>query len=429
MYYFKNKLKQLFENVDDRQSFINLADDKKEDYIKDHFKSGKEIPGWLLNDIKNDDNLKQIYFSGIFLYAKNKEIPEWMLSFIKNNDSVKPAYINLLIKNNTIIPKWLLNDIKNDDYLKHAYISELIFNASDIPEWLIPSLTDEQIRRYLSRIINHDKTIPEWAIPSLNTDQFRTYIETLSKTNTEIPEWIISKLSNESKTYYDNFIANPKKLAEEYNKNFHGYFFHTANYAQILYTLKNSKDKMLSPEICVCSFDSERIFRPQYILVGKGNLRMLFDFDCYSGITDDGIHRYATEPVNGIDLEKTKVERIATIGAEIIHSEYHDEGFIKPKDAEFFILSHATKSRNDPEIQKILKNYPELHWMDYKTFMAKLITPQWDKTLPILDKLYYGENIPQDDEKYKLKSRHNNDLDESQLLQEKIQNIFSQLKF
>ena len=29
MYYFKNKLKQLFENVDDRQSFINLSDDKK----------------------------------------------------------------------------------------------------------------------------------------------------------------------------------------------------------------------------------------------------------------------------------------------------------------------------------------------------------------------------------------------------------------
>jgi hypothetical protein len=200
------------------------------------------------------------------------------------------------------------------------------------------------------------------------------------------PETGFVYLTEES---YKKFCQIPKQLAEEYNKDFDGYFYHTANFKQVGYTLEKAQEKEPSKELCVCSFDSVRIFRAEFILVGKGDLRMLFDFDCYSSVGPDEIHRYAT--VSELDDEKTqksKHERVSE-GKEFINSQYHDEGFIQPKDAEFFILSHAQKGKGDKEIQALLKKFPNLEWMDYSVFQEKVLNEQsWGKSVKILDTIY-----------------------------------------
>ena len=59
-------------------------------------------------------------------------------------------------------------------------------------------------------------------------------------------------------------------------------------------------------------------------------------------------------------MKEQKYQRIQNASAEekFKEEQYHDEGFIEPKDAEFFILSHKQKTKNHVDIQALLKKFP-----------------------------------------------------------------------
>jgi hypothetical protein len=171
---------------------------------------------------------------------------------------------------------------------------------------------------------------------------------------------------------YEMCYARPKKLAEIYNKNF-GIFIHSTPDTHLDILLKNP----MNVEICVstlksgANYDNLNTSGDNPILVGKGNIRLLFDIDCWSEVTPSGL-RLAYAEKNGVpspgellggltwqgvlppqttkkDLSKyykdfikqlaksskdLNAQDVIEYGA-INSDKYYDEGFIKPKDIEW----------------------------------------------------------------------------------------------
>lgn len=155
---------------------------------------------------------------------------------------------------------------------------------------------------------------------------------------------LINSYKNPKNNLRNSFLKwywYPKRNAEKYNKEV-GLVMHSGRDIYELIMKRRVEDV----EMCVSTLDANKPFRYDQILIGRGNMRLLYDFDCYSYVGTNG-YRYATAQGNeyaklGVsDLKtKNKTERVKVgIGEEHIGEEYYDEGFVFPKDVDWLLVS------------------------------------------------------------------------------------------
>jgi hypothetical protein len=161
--------------------------------------------------------------------------------------------------------------------------------------------------------------------------------------------------------HYQKWYGRPKRLAEEYNKLWGGLFFHSMkNEEQAQFTLEVKEDI----EMCVSTFDSHTSLRERIVLVGRGPIRLLYDFDCHSSVGDNGLRYAKQNPVDEED-EESREERISKKWKdhiEQIGDKYYDEGFVRPSQVEWLFVTGTDTST----VEKVADTYnlPILSWED-----------------------------------------------------------------
>lgn len=252
---------------------------------------------------------------------------------LSNNIKIKDNLIDAIIKREVSfidfiettpeIPDYIIKEIPKNHWASYTYAKKLIWE--NVPDDILQSAFDY--------ILTHTNKITNFNI-----------VEKFPK--------LYDKLKDSKN--FQRWYALPKKYAEKHNKEWGGLLFHAMDtLSQAEFTLEVKEDK----ELCISTFDSNHPFRGGVILVGKGPIRLLYDFDCYSFHDDDGL-RYATS--QGEELAKQDIddiedlsrgERIKRAGFKEIGDNYYDEGFILPSKVEWLCVTgqdeYTVKSTSD----------------------------------------------------------------------------------
>jgi hypothetical protein len=216
------------------------------------------------------------------------------------------------------------------------------------------------------------------------------------------------QFSQSEKETFKKWYWYPKKLAEEYNRKYDGYFMHSFDTSHKFIDFVKTGGP---GEVCASTIDSEKPFTKSTIIVGGGKFRLLFDFDCYSQIDsyDNKYKRFATtegtenDQLDVNDLkQKRKDERIkkALGGVEKIGDDYYDEGFVEinsPTTKLLFVTGTDKKGIN--QISKEL-NIPKVSFDKFSSLLksGKLheFLINFEKSLDIEDAEWSEEDYEKD---------------------------------
>lgn len=185
----------------------------------------------------------------------------------------------------------------------------------------------------------------------------------------------LSKYKNDMSNDFKKFYYYPRIKAQKYNEYFDGVFIHgTGDLAQTLIDYQK-KDRTI--EICVSTLRSNSVFRsPLYdtrsaVVIGRGNIELLFDFDAFTSFGANG-KRF---PTTSVELPENEEEEksLHDIPSKNLHKigerkwgEYHkihgrdnqyrpesymDEGVMNLPTSEIFMIIIS----NDEEAQKTFR--------------------------------------------------------------------------
>lgn len=365
-------------------------------------KMGAKIPEKIINSIAESPG-----YSASFAKHKDlKDIPPIIINSISTDSLSSLQYTKKTVKNifgesKTVlipfenIPKQILATIITDTDTLQEFV-ERYKNAKEIPEIVLFAIFlnkqvfknvssrlklppkmfgDEELEQKIIEYI-HENNIASYnyfmnkydlqdEIPELLKPSITEYLKTWDVTNFNIVEYhpeLIEELDGNKN--FETWYARPKKLAEIYN-NHYGVIFHSTDSLDMI--LKNPKDM----EICVTTVKAEKTFGNNTVtLIGRGKVRLLFDFDCYSNMDKSYLKTglRAGTKINPRNVEISKefkkqleknfndltVQDVMQYGV-IDSNKYYDEGFIKPSDIEWigiYIPYGTPKKDRDLELIK-----------------------------------------------------------------------------
>ena len=307
---------------------------------------------------------------------------------ISNNTEYAYLYAKDVLKGQKV-PKEIINSIiKNVEY---AY-----YYAKDVLKW---QKVPKEILQSISADKNFNGSIEDAVEIFLkNLDNYNTnYAYPYYYNSIEYFPSLVEKLKNIPHIY--KWFIFPKLEAQKYNKSIGGLFIHSFDqYESVEYLLDNDNDN--DSEICVSSIDSHTVFNSSIILVGKGNIRLLYDFDCYSYIDSTTGLRYASNNATEykyLDVNiQSKEERVkSAIGVTHIGDSYYDEGFIRPSQVEWLFATGT----NTYALQSIHHEYGA-EIMDINIFNNILKSGDYSKLYDFIENITSGfdDSVNTDDD-------------------------------
>jgi hypothetical protein len=315
---------------------------------------GENVPPEIIHGISKDVNMAFNYTQE--LIKKGENAPPEILQSISQDPIYAFKYAHEVLHGEDV-PLEIIQSISKSPHLSFQY-AKTALKWKKVPPEIIESIyTDpEYAVKYAGEVLKWENVPPEilqsiYKNTSLSDFNF---IEDLPNKNE-----IIDILKN-NKNFVKYFL-NPKKLAEQYNNQMSGFIMHATNLSGVNQLAKMQINEEWG-EICVSTLDSDVIPLDRNLcLLGQADIRLLFDFDCYSRIYRDGDkkrRRYATR-AEDVDLEKSKRERIESSvdGGEFMDSKYYDEGFAQAKDIEWlaYVDVNDEYENTDDEYLKQLK--------------------------------------------------------------------------
>lgn len=306
---YNKKLELIPENLFDSIKSIS----EMQTIIEKYFSARYPVPNRLIKSYQNILNKISESESECSVFYMLSDL---IYQISKSNPDYQPDYQPAELPVQDILDRFA-------GYISSSYYAEpfinniLIYNLKSdpskklkVPDSFIENLNKDSVEYLMYRInsgnsdFSLNDIIPIMTSNSSNSSNFSKYylFDKFSLTELKKHE---SSMSEDFKKFY----FYPRIKAEKYNRYYDGIFIHATG--NIKNTLKTYLEKDKNPaEICVSTIRTDSVFRSpktdkdNALILGYGNIRLLFDFDAYTNRDDIG-RRYATTSLEDEEEEPT----------------------------------------------------------------------------------------------------------------------------